>query len=41
MRRILLGAAVLITLVAVIYARVNVHGQSEWEKTKRALTAKG
>ena len=41
MRRVLLGVAVLITLVAGIYARVNMYGQSEWEKTKRALTAKG
>ena len=41
MRRVLLGVAVLVTVVAVIYARVNVYGQSEWEKAKGALIAKG
>ena len=40
-RRMLLGAAVFITLVGIIYTRVNFYGKSEWEKCKRDLAARG
>ncbi len=41
MRRVLIGIAVMITLIAVIYLRVNFHGKQEWENTKREMAANG
>lgn len=41
MRRVLIGIAGLITIIAVIYTRVNFHGRQEWENAKREMAAKG
>src|SRR5436189_4966618 len=41
LRRILLCVAGLITLTAIIYARVNWRGQREWENCKREMAAHG
>jgi hypothetical protein len=41
MRRILISLAVVITLIAIIYARVNKHGDRLLEDSKRELAAKG
>ena len=41
MRRTLIGLAGLITLIAIVYARVNLHGKQEWENAKREMAAKG
>jgi hypothetical protein len=41
MRRILLGSAGFITLIAAVYAWVDWHGERAWENCKREMTAKG
>ncbi len=41
LRRALVAVAGLITLVAIIYARVNWHGKREWENFKREMASKG
>ena len=38
--RLLLTAGIMITLLAIIYLRVDLHGKSEWEKYKRQMAAK-
>ncbi len=40
-RRVLLGLAGVVTLVVLVYLRVNTHGKSEWENYKRSMAAKG
>src|SRR5262249_17794460 len=41
MRRVLIAGALVITLVAIIYARVNWRGERLLENAKRDLTARG
>jgi hypothetical protein len=41
LRRVLVAVAGLITLVAIIYARVNWHGKREWENCMREMASKG
>jgi hypothetical protein len=41
LRRMLICVAGLVTLIAIIYARVNWYGKHEWEDCKREMAAKG
>ena len=41
LRRCLIGAAVLLTLIAAFYTEENWRGKRAWENCKRALEAKG
>lgn len=41
MRRILILVAALVTLIAVVYARINWRGKRLWEEAKREMAAKG
>jgi hypothetical protein len=41
LRRMLIGGAGLLTMFAIVYTRVNVHGYSEWARCQREMAARG
>jgi hypothetical protein len=40
-RRVLILVAVLVTVISVVYARINWRGKRSWEEAKREMAAKG